>query len=90
MSSNFFDIFAVEMVCRKRDIPNSTKRVAENNDAVWRMPDVLVVDTSGRAHIDTFYPAALSGGVGFSGYLADPGQAVASDHMRGIRFEFGI
>lgn len=36
------------MIYRKRDFPNSTKRVAKNNDAVWRVPDVLVVDTSCR------------------------------------------
>jgi hypothetical protein len=141
----FFDAFAVEMVYRKRDFPNSTKIVAKDNDAVWRVPTVTVRDTSGRAlgqpdklvdvadphlyspnlsqaeaaqkaqaFIDTFDPNTLMGGVGFKGVLADPAQTVpskdgnlkwtvymkkelatgvsaflqvASDHMRGIRFE---
>lgn len=48
-SFNFFDILGVEMEYRKRDFPNSTKQLADGNEAVWRIPDVQILDTTGRA-----------------------------------------
>lgn len=75
---------------RKRDFPNSTKRLAENNDAVWRVPDVLVVDTSGQA------VASAEGKLKWTVYVkkqlitgVNAYFQVASDPMRGIRLEFG-
>jgi hypothetical protein len=141
----FFDVLAVEFEYRKRDFPNSTKRVGDDNQSVWRIPDVLVLDTTYRSlgapdkvkrvsnpnlyhpsmsqaeaakaaqkYIDSYDAASSTGGLGFNGVLVDPAQTVAStegnlkwtvyvkkelitgvnaylqvasDHMRGIRYE---
>ncbi|MDB5051068.1 MAG: hypothetical protein JWO30_4139 [Fibrobacteres bacterium] len=143
---NFFDVLSVEMEYRKWDFRNSTKRVGEDNQSVWRVPEVQILDTTYRsiggkeeikrsdnpnlyhpsmskdesaraaqAFIDSYDPNTNpSGGLGYNGILVDPGQTVAntqgnlkwtvyvkkqlitgvnaylqvaSDHMRGIRYE---
>jgi hypothetical protein len=38
----FFDVLAVEMEYRKNQFPNSTFKLAEANNPVWRIPDVRI------------------------------------------------